>query len=66
MIQRYKVPTSEHSFLMKKCDEHEGRIDILEMFKIRMGIYVTLAGAVGGLIVSIFSGVIKNILIEVL
>lgn len=59
-IQSQAIPPSEHATLLLAVKDHDKRLDILESFKIKMGVYVALAGAAGGLIVAILGSLITD------
>ena len=61
-MQRDAVPTNEHAQLMATIGEHEVRLDDLDGFKLKMGIWMTIAGAAGGVVVSIMSGLFNDLI----
>ena len=59
-IQSTSIPPSEHATLLLTVKDHDTRINILESFKLRVGFYITIAGAVGGLAVAILGTLITD------
>lgn len=65
-IQSTSIPPSEHAQLLLVTKDHERRLDTLESFKLKVGIWIGIAGAVGGLVVSIFSSFITDLIQHVM
>ena len=59
-IETALINPSEHSQLMESMVSHESRLDALETFKTQIVAYIGVAGAIGGLVVSLVTTFIKE------
>lgn len=62
VIQASLIPKDEYKELSSKVSNNDQRLDKLERYKERIVGYFTIAGALGGIIASVISSYIKDLL----
>lgn len=65
-IQSTSIPPSEHAQLMLAVKDHDRRLDGFDSFRVKMGVYIAIAGTVGGLIVAALSSFITDLIQHVM